>query len=108
MANFVVDRRLTTKEIHDCLTLEWVPPATYAFPEYIEGKQKRRFLHKYLTQFPWLAYSKKYEGAYCKFCVVFAFSGGGVGQQVNILQQINLTIKFVVPSFIQLTKYVLL
>jgi len=85
IANFVIKRQLTNKEIHACLTLEWVPPVSYTFPEYLEGKQKRRFLHKYLAQFSWLAYSQKHEGAYCKFCVVFAFSGGGVGQQVNII-----------------------
>lgn len=59
--------------------LEWEPSVSYIFPEYVEGKQKRRFLHKYLAQFSWLAFSKKHKGAYCKFCVVFAFSGGDVG-----------------------------
>lgn len=61
--NFVVERQLTPKEIYDCLTMAQIPPITYTFPEYIVGKQKRRFLHKYLAQFPQLTYSKKYEGA---------------------------------------------
>ncbi|XP_025420016.1 uncharacterized protein LOC112690263 isoform X2 [Sipha flava] len=81
IANFIRKQQLNAKEIYNCLTLEWKPSANYVFPECIEGKQKRRFLHKYLTIFPWLAYSKYKEGAYCKYCIVFAFSGGGVGHQ---------------------------
>lgn len=90
------------------MTLEWIPPANYVFPECVEGKQKRRFLYKYLKLFPWLAYSRCKEGAFCKYCVVFAFAGGGVGQQVimlcsNLYQYVlmlscyNLSIIFIFP-----------
>lgn len=64
------------------MTLAWIPLANYIFPECVEGKQKRRFLHKYLTFFSLLAYSKYKEAAYYKYYVVFAYFGGGVGQKV--------------------------
>ncbi|KAL4108237.1 hypothetical protein QTP88_018472 [Uroleucon formosanum] len=47
----------------------------------IEGKQKRKFQYKYLTTFSWLAYSHLKEGAYCKLCILFAFSGDGIANQ---------------------------
>jgi len=33
-----------------------------------------------LKAYPWLSYSEKFEGAFCKYCVVFAFAGG-IGSQ---------------------------
>lgn len=84
IACFIMDRTLKKSEIVDCLKHIWIPPLDFNFPENIEGRQKRKFQHKYLTQYSWLAYSDIHKGAYCKFCVLFAFSGGGIGRQVNL------------------------
>jgi len=84
IACFIMNRTLKKSEIVDCLKHIWIPPLDFNFPENIEGKQKRKFQHKYLTQYSWLAYSDIHKGAYCKFCVLFAFSGGGIGRQVNL------------------------
>ncbi|XP_050064693.1 52 kDa repressor of the inhibitor of the protein kinase-like [Aphis gossypii] len=81
IACFLSNQRLKQSEIAKCLKLAWVPPPDFAFPEKIEGKQKRKFQYKYLTTFPWLAYSHQKEGAYCKQCILFAFSGGGIANQ---------------------------
>lgn len=83
VACFLSNSTLKQSEIVKCLKLAWVPPPNFAFPEKIEGKQKRKFQYKYLTQFSWLAYSHQKEGAFCKLCVLFAFSGGGIANQVN-------------------------
>lgn len=87
IASFVVDRSLQNSEIIACLKYAWVPPVDYAFPVNVEGVRKRKFQYKYLQQFLWLAYSESKQGAYCKWCVVFAFSGGGVGNQVNTIEK---------------------
>lgn len=43
-------------------------------------KKNLRFQHTWLEKYPWLVYSKKDDGAYCRHCVVFA-KHGGVGNQ---------------------------
>lgn len=86
IASFVVNHALKPSEIENCLKNAWRPSSNYAFPQKIEGNGKnqrnRKFLYKYLELFPWLAYSEMKSGAFCKWCVVFAFSGGGIGRQV--------------------------
>lgn len=82
IANFVVKHTLQTSEIFNCLKFTWTPEPKYDFPVRTEGKHNRKFQYKYLEIFPWLAYSQIKKGAYCKWCVVFAFSGGGSGNQV--------------------------
>lgn len=82
IANFVVKHTLQSSEIFNCLKLTWIPDPKYDFPIRTEGKHNRKFQYKYLEIFPWLAYSEINKGAYCKWCVVFAFSGGGSGNQV--------------------------
>uniref|UniRef100_A0A2S2R8Z8 TTF-type domain-containing protein n=1 Tax=Sipha flava TaxID=143950 RepID=A0A2S2R8Z8_9HEMI len=81
IANFVVKHTLQSSEIFNCLKLTWIPDPKYDFPIHAEGKHSRKFQYKYLEIFPWLAYSEINKGAYCKWCVVFAFSGGGSGNQ---------------------------
>lgn len=63
------------------LTSLWVPPNTYNFP-LLEINKKRglKFQHKWLQSFSWLCYSEKFNGAFCKYCVLFA-SRGGIGSQ---------------------------
>lgn len=41
------------------------------------GKDKKRFLNKaHFEKFNWLVYSKKSDGVFCKFCILFANKGG--------------------------------
>ncbi|XP_060881979.1 uncharacterized protein LOC132953621 [Metopolophium dirhodum] len=81
IANFVVKHTLQSSEIFNCLKLTWIPDPKYDFPIRAEGRHNRKFQSKYLEIFPWSAYSEINKGAYCKWCVVFAFSGGGSGNQ---------------------------
>ena len=64
----------TTMKYH-LLTNCWVPPKSHDFPSKTVGSgtnsRQRRFQHSWLTDFPWLAYSKKEDGAYCRYCVLF-------------------------------------
>lgn len=63
------------------LTSVWTPPDDYNFPLLEENKKRGlKFQGKWLKTFPWLCYSAKLSGAFCKHCVVFA-SCGGVGSQ---------------------------
>lgn len=59
----------------------WIPPTTYAFPIIEQNKKRKlKFQYKWLTTYNWLVYSELQEGAFCKFCLVFATTGG-IGQQ---------------------------
>lgn len=72
IGNFIMDRTLKKDEIIDCLKYSWIPPPDFTFPENIKGKQKRKFHHKYLIQYSWLAFSNIHKMlivnyAYCLF-----------------------------------------
>jgi len=48
------------------------PPSGFSFPYVTVGAQNRSFQKEWLNEFTWLAYSNIYNGAFCKWCVVFA------------------------------------
>jgi len=59
----------------------WTPPVNYEFPTLkINSKRNLKFQYRWLETYSWLCYSKKFEGAFCKYCVVFT-KVGGVGSQ---------------------------
>ena len=58
------DRR---KVLFNC----WSPPSGFLFPYVTVGAQIRSFQKEWLNEFTWLAYSNIYNGAFCKWCVVF-------------------------------------
>ncbi|KAF0724972.1 zinc finger MYM-type protein 1-like [Aphis craccivora] len=82
------DDTISAKDLeirYNCLKFTWEPPVSFAFPVQLEGNRTSKFQHKYLQLFPWLAYSKDKQGAFCKWCVIFANSGGGpLGKLVKI------------------------
>ena len=53
---------------YELLCNTWKPESTYSFPL---NSSKRRFQHKWLNSFPWIAYSKVFDGAFCVNCVLF-------------------------------------
>ena len=59
------DRR---KVLFNC----WSPPSGFSFPYVIVGAQNGSFQKQLLNEFTWLEYSNIYNGAFCKWCVVFA------------------------------------
>lgn len=86
IGNFI-NKNQTTDTL-DVINSLWVPPHTYMFPlldKYNAKKVKLRFQHKWLTEFNWLVYSAKEKGAFCKFCVFFATTGGVNSQTLGAL-----------------------
>jgi len=59
------DRR---KVLFNC----WSPPSGFSFPYVTVGAQNQSFQKQWLNEFTWLAYSNIYNGAFYKWCVVFA------------------------------------
>ena len=59
----------------DVLKNLWKPDIDYNFPVYINKKNpkdKRKFGCKWFVLFPWLGFSKLFEGAFCLCCVHFS------------------------------------
>lgn len=83
---------LSSEKITTIQTL-WTPSPLYTFPlidKFKDKKLKLRFQHKWLTEFNWLCYSAKEEGAFCKYCVFFARTGGIGGQTLGLLVNVKM------------------
>ena len=50
----------------------WSLPSGFSFPYVTVGAQNRSFQKQWLNELTWLAYSNIYNGAFCKWYVVFA------------------------------------
>ena len=47
----------------------WKPPHDFNFPS---NSSSRKFQPHWFKEFPWLAYSKRFDGVFCMHCVLFA------------------------------------
>lgn len=69
---------LSVKEKLEFLNETWTPPRNYDFAA-DATHLKRKFNHEWLDIYsPWLVYSKRLKGAFCKFCVIFPPRQGSV------------------------------
>ena len=59
---------LSNKDLYDFINNVFTPDKNFLFSS---NNNKRSFQFSWLEQFPWLAYSKKYDGAFCLHCVLF-------------------------------------
>lgn len=75
IASFVESRCLSVDCKYNLLINHFKPEANYSFPK--SGGTGRSFQHKWLTQFPWFAYSKHENGRFFLPCLIFASSGLG-------------------------------
>ena len=73
VANFVGSRSLSADSRYNLLKNHFKPGVNYSFPKSISTG--RSFQYRWLTQFPWLVYSKQVNGGFCLPCVIFASSG---------------------------------
>ncbi|CAH1998865.1 unnamed protein product [Acanthoscelides obtectus] len=65
-------------DIIKVITDLWKPMPDFKFP--VSSKRNLKFQYCWFHRWNWLAYSQKEDGAYCKFCVFYAETGG-VGSQ---------------------------
>ena len=63
----IATRSLSNTEIFDLINNVFVPDSKYNFPL----TNKRKFKINWFKRFHWLAYSPKYDGAFCLTCVMF-------------------------------------
>lgn len=57
-----------------------MPDCHYEFPAV--GSRNLGFQHKWFSEWPWLSFSGVEEGVFCKYCVLFAPTGVGIGMQL--------------------------
>lgn len=82
---------LSHSEIHTVINNIWIPGLTFNFLIYKNfDKNKKgqtiKFQFNWLLRWRWLAYSEKEDGAFCKLCVAFSKSEGGInGEKLGAL-----------------------
>ena len=70
----------------------WKPDQLFVFPQTCEaGGKQRKFRFEWLVRFPWLAYSKYLDGAFCLPCLCFGMEWGKNGNKLNKLFKSPLT-----------------
>ncbi|KAL4123082.1 hypothetical protein QTP88_015314 [Uroleucon formosanum] len=74
-------QKLSNKEKIEYFHKTWTPESTFVFPTSEFNKKKLKFQLNWLEKWKWLAYSQINDGAYCKYCVVFFITEGGIGCQ---------------------------
>jgi hypothetical protein len=70
---------------YDLLKNPWTPPKNYQFT--IKEQRRLKFQIDWLNRFLWLVYSRKLQGALCKYYVIFANNtvGKGTHQKLSAL-----------------------
>ena len=89
ISNFVnLSAPLTDQDKYALICNLWKPESTYDFPvTIIKGSGRRKFQYDWLnmTEFSWLAYSARVDGAFCLNCVLF---GGESTHNASKLKQL--------------------
>ena len=71
----------------------WKPGELFDFPVSVEcSNSKRHFVWGWLKRFPWLAYSKFLDGAFCLPCVFFGVQCGRNSNKLDKLYKTPLTL----------------
>lgn len=74
-------QKLSNKEKIEYFQKTWTPQSIFVFPTSEFNKKKLKFQLSWLDKWKWLAYSQINDGAYCKYCVIFYKTEGGIGSQ---------------------------
>lgn len=78
---FYINKKCTDEEIYRLMKNRWFPSENYSFP--INEYRNLKFQRKWLSEFYWLSYSIKDDGAYCHFCVFFCIEEVGRGSHMK-------------------------
>lgn len=78
IGNFIGEQLIVEKKIF-LLKNFWKPDAKFNFP--VSGKRNLKFQHTWFGKWNWLVYSKRFDGTFCKICVLFSDNYGGIGHQ---------------------------
>ena len=77
--------QLNDAEKFDVVQNLWKPDEKFIFPIRVICKKTRKFNLSWLSLFPWLAYSRRSDGAFCLPCVLF---GRRIGKNSLKLQRL--------------------
>ena len=69
------------------MTNLWTPSQDFPFPTWVLSGKNRKFNFQWIQKFPWLAYSKILDGAFCLSCVLFRSQGVLNGSKLDRLMQ---------------------
>ncbi|XP_029342513.1 uncharacterized protein LOC115033649 [Acyrthosiphon pisum] len=69
--------KIKDDELYDILRDPWIPHENFIFPLISQGDKNRSFKLHWINEYPWLSYSQKLGGAFCRICVLFGSDEGG-------------------------------
>ncbi|XP_060882117.1 52 kDa repressor of the inhibitor of the protein kinase-like [Metopolophium dirhodum] len=69
--------KIKNDELYDILRDPWIPHENFIFPLISQGDKNRSFKLHWINEYPWLSYSQKLGGAFCRICVLFGSDEGG-------------------------------
>jgi hypothetical protein len=86
---FYTNRMLSNEDIVIVMTRIWMPNISYKFPPKLYTVQNKPKYLKYswLLRFPWLVYSIKENGAFCRICVAFSKSNKNNGPKLRCISK---------------------
>ena len=82
---YLIADKMSDSQKYNAIENVWKPDAKFSFPSQSFFGKNRRFLLNWLFKFPWLAYSKKLDGAFCLPCVLFGKCIGPYGSKLTRL-----------------------
>ena len=82
---------LTDREVYDLIDNVWKPPQDFSFPSSNEFGKSRKFSVAWFDIYPWLTYSKYYDGCFCLACVLFGRKTGQSDDKLTNLYKEPLT-----------------
>lgn len=84
----IIGKNISDSEREHVLRHEWVPHNEFKFPVH-DDKWHHSFQKSWLEQFKWLIYSRKEDGAYCKYCTLFTSENEGKGSHQQLGYFVN-------------------
>ena len=68
---YLLADKMSDSKKYNAIKNVWKPDSEVTFPSRSFCGNKRRFMLNWLPKFPWLAYSRKLDGAFCLPCALF-------------------------------------
>ncbi|XP_025414970.1 52 kDa repressor of the inhibitor of the protein kinase-like [Sipha flava] len=89
--------KIKDDELYDVLCDPWVPHENFLFPLISQGDKNRSFKLHWINEYPWLSYSQKFGGAFCRICVLFGSDEGETALDTAMTRKVEQNRQKLIP-----------